>query len=100
MNDEQLVWKSFIDFEIKQGETERVRQLYVRLLQRTKHVKVCVCALRSFSLTFGIAIRFGFRARNSKPAFATSTPRDACSRRPMRTSSLSRPRKRCDKSIV
>ncbi|KXZ41396.1 hypothetical protein GPECTOR_494g448 [Gonium pectorale] len=32
--------KSYIDFEISQGERERVRLLYTRLLDRTKHVKV------------------------------------------------------------
>jgi crooked neck len=34
------VWKSFIDFEISVGLYDRVRDLYKRLLQRTKHVKV------------------------------------------------------------
>eukprot|EP00271_Cylindrocystis_brebissonii_P015645 TRINITY_DN385_c0_g6_i1.p1 TRINITY_DN385_c0_g6~~TRINITY_DN385_c0_g6_i1.p1 ORF type:complete len:750 (+),score=202.63 TRINITY_DN385_c0_g6_i1:187-2436(+) len=36
---EQL-WKAFIDFEISEGEHDRTRQLYERLLERTKHVKV------------------------------------------------------------
>ena len=34
------VWKSYIDFEISVGLYDRVRDLYKRLLQRTKHVKV------------------------------------------------------------
>ena len=43
-----MLWKSYIDFEIEQEETERTRNLYRRLLQRTQHVKVfcdlCVCS--------------------------------------------------------
>jgi crooked neck len=34
------VWKAYIDMEIGLGEYGRVRELYKRLLQRTKHVKV------------------------------------------------------------
>ncbi|XP_025829657.1 protein crooked neck [Agrilus planipennis] len=36
----ELLWKSYIDFEISQDETEKARQLYERLLERTNHVKV------------------------------------------------------------
>ncbi|KAG2422724.1 hypothetical protein HXX76_015811 [Chlamydomonas incerta] len=36
----EALWKSYIDFEIAAGERERVRVLYTRLLDRTKHVKV------------------------------------------------------------
>jgi crooked neck len=32
--------QSYIDFEIAEGERERTRELYERLLQRTRHVKV------------------------------------------------------------
>lgn len=40
-----------VDFEIEQGETEKTRALFERLLERTKHVKVrCVFAVsRSFN---------------------------------------------------
>lgn len=38
----ELVWKSYIDFEDYEGEYERVRQLYERLLQKTDHVKVWI----------------------------------------------------------
>ena len=38
----ELVWKSYIDFEISQEEPERARQLYERLLEKTLHVKVLV----------------------------------------------------------
>jgi crooked neck len=34
------VWKAFIDMEIALDEKERVRELYRRLLERSKHVKV------------------------------------------------------------
>ncbi|XP_068639478.1 uncharacterized protein [Aristolochia californica] len=36
----ELLWKAYIDFEIVEGEYERTRQLYERLLDRTKHLKV------------------------------------------------------------
>ncbi|KAL6056271.1 Crooked neck-like protein 1, variant 2 [Balamuthia mandrillaris] len=36
------VWKAYIDFEIANEKHDRVRQLYERLLQRTKHVKVWI----------------------------------------------------------
>jgi len=36
----EVLWKSFIDFETLQGETEKARKLYERLLERTNHFKV------------------------------------------------------------
>lgn len=36
----EALWKGYIDFEIGQGDRERTRILYERLLDRTKHVKV------------------------------------------------------------
>lgn len=38
----EVLWKSYIDFEIKQKEHDRTRKLYERLLDRTKHVKVWI----------------------------------------------------------
>ncbi len=38
----ELLWKAYIDLEIRLTEYERVRTLYTRLLQRTKHVKVWI----------------------------------------------------------
>ncbi|KAM7485584.1 hypothetical protein LguiA_001593 [Lonicera macranthoides] len=38
----ELLWKAYIDFEISEGEFERTRQLYERLLDRTKHLKVWI----------------------------------------------------------
>jgi hypothetical protein len=38
----EVLWKAYIDFEIKLGEQDRTRQLYARLLERTKHVKVWI----------------------------------------------------------
>lgn len=38
----ELLWKSYIDFEVQQGEFELARQLYERLLERTTHVKVWI----------------------------------------------------------
>lgn len=47
-----IIWKCFahcpflpqayIDFEISEGEYDRTRQLYERLLERTKHIKVWI----------------------------------------------------------
>ncbi|XP_017302527.1 protein crooked neck-like [Diaphorina citri] len=36
----ELVWKAYIDFEVGQGERDKVRELHERLLERTVHVKV------------------------------------------------------------
>jgi crooked neck len=36
----ELIWKSYIDFEISQKNYENTRKLYKKLIERTKHVKV------------------------------------------------------------
>eukprot|EP00210_Caulerpa_lentillifera_P002945 g2812.t1 len=36
----ELLWKAYIDFEIENGNRNRTRVLYERLLDRTNHVKV------------------------------------------------------------
>jgi len=36
----ELLWKAYIDFEVGLNETEKARELYERLLERTLHVKV------------------------------------------------------------
>lgn len=42
----ELLWKAYIDFEISEGEFQRARELYGRLLDRTKHLNVWIsCAL-------------------------------------------------------
>nr|XP_031862573.1 pre-mRNA-splicing factor CLF1 [Kwoniella shandongensis]KAA5529645.1 pre-mRNA-splicing factor CLF1 [Kwoniella shandongensis] len=38
----EIVWKAYIDFEAGEGEREKTRNLYERLLERTSHVKVYV----------------------------------------------------------
>jgi crooked neck len=38
----EIVWKAYIDFEAGEGERERARHLYERLLERTGHYKVFV----------------------------------------------------------
>ena len=40
------LWKMYIDFEIGEGERERARDLYERLMERTKHVKVWISFAR------------------------------------------------------
>ncbi|TKX23953.1 pre-mRNA-splicing factor clf1 [Elsinoe australis] len=38
----ELLWKAYIDFEEEEGEYERTRSLYERLLDKTNHVKVWI----------------------------------------------------------
>ena len=44
------LWKMYIDFEISEGERVRARDLYDRLLERTKHVKVWISFARFESM--------------------------------------------------
>ncbi|KAJ5098922.1 Pre-mRNA-splicing factor clf1 [Penicillium argentinense] len=48
----ELVWRSYIEFEEEEGEYERVRALYERLLQKTSHVKVWT-AYAKFEISVG-----------------------------------------------
>lgn len=36
----ELVWKAYIDFYIADKNYEKVRELFARLMERSKHVKV------------------------------------------------------------
>lgn len=45
----EILWKSYIDFEVEQEETDRARELYRRLLAKTQHVKVWL-SLAKFEL--------------------------------------------------
>ncbi|KAJ9628094.1 NineTeen Complex (NTC) component [Taxawa tesnikishii (nom. ined.)] len=38
----ELLWKAYIDFEEEEGEYDRTRSLYERLLEKTDHVKVWI----------------------------------------------------------
>lgn len=38
----EVLWKAYIDFEEEEGEYDRTRQLYERLLEKTDHVKVWI----------------------------------------------------------
>lgn len=38
----ELLWKAYIDFEEYEGEYDRTRKLYERLLEKTDHVKVWI----------------------------------------------------------
>lgn len=38
----EVLWKAYIDFETQQGQFDRARSLYDRLLEKTKHVKVWI----------------------------------------------------------
>ncbi|GJZ24617.1 crooked neck-like protein 1 [Tanacetum coccineum] len=44
----ELLWKEYIDFEIAESKFERTRQLYERLMDRTKHLKVSWLTRNSF----------------------------------------------------
>ena len=65
----ELLWKTYIDFEIAEGDYEKARKLYERLLQKTAHVKVTK-PLTSFSLLNDFTFRFrcGSRMHISKAA--------------------------------
>lgn len=41
-----LLLQSYIDFEIAEGNRQNTRELYERLLSRTKHVKVCIAVCK------------------------------------------------------
>ncbi|KAH0759464.1 hypothetical protein KY290_022957 [Solanum tuberosum] len=47
----ELLWKAYIDFEISEGEFERTRALYERLLNRSKHLKVWISYAKFEALT-------------------------------------------------
>ena len=38
----EVVWKAYIDFEVEEGEYDRARVLYEKLLEKTDHVKVWI----------------------------------------------------------
>jgi crooked neck len=38
----EAVWKAYIDFEVEEGEYDRARTLYEKLLDKTDHVKVWI----------------------------------------------------------
>ena len=38
----ELLWKAYIDFEIEEGEREKARSLYERLISLSGHVKVWI----------------------------------------------------------
>uniref|UniRef100_A0A3P9P9R6 Crooked neck pre-mRNA splicing factor 1 n=1 Tax=Poecilia reticulata TaxID=8081 RepID=A0A3P9P9R6_POERE len=48
----EVLWKSYIDFEIEQEQFDNTRNLYKRLLQRTQHVKVWI-SYAKFELSVG-----------------------------------------------
>ncbi|PIA63485.1 hypothetical protein AQUCO_00201082v1 [Aquilegia coerulea] len=49
----ELLWKEYINFEISEGEYERARQLYARLVFRTKHLNVWI-SYANFEATAGV----------------------------------------------
>lgn len=38
----ELLWKSYIDFEVEEGERENARELYERLIAKSGHHKVWI----------------------------------------------------------
>ena len=48
----QILWKSYIDFEINAEEYEKARDLYECLLQKTNHIKVWI-SLAEFEQSIG-----------------------------------------------
>lgn len=48
----EVIWKSYVDFEIEQEQFHRAARLYERLLERTQHVKVWI-SYAHFQLNYG-----------------------------------------------
>lgn len=42
----ELLWKAYIDFEFGEGERDRTRALYERLLEKSKHLKIWLAYAR------------------------------------------------------
>ena len=42
MNMPETIWRAYIDNEIKLQEYDNVRNLYERLMQKSKHVKIFI----------------------------------------------------------
>lgn len=56
----ELVWKAYIDFEVGQGERDKVRELHERLLERTMHVKVRYSYERLLERTMHVKVTYSF----------------------------------------
>lgn len=48
----EVLWKSYLDFETEEGEWVKARNVYLRLLERTTHVKVLI----AFAMFEGVAL--------------------------------------------
>lgn len=46
LNMPELLWKAYIDFEFDEGERDRVRALYERLLEKSRHLKIWLAYAR------------------------------------------------------
>mmetsp|Transcript_10663 Transcript_10663/g.24740 ORF Transcript_10663/g.24740 Transcript_10663/m.24740 type:complete len:174 (+) Transcript_10663:1001-1522(+) len=57
----EMLWKGYIDFEIEEGEADKARALFERLLERTGHVKVWI----SYAQFEGTEIGKGVKAARS-----------------------------------
>lgn len=55
----QTLWKAYIDFELEEGEEERTRTVYERLLERTQHVKVWI-SFAQFEANDGAGVEVRF----------------------------------------
>ncbi|CAG2248376.1 CLF1 [Mytilus edulis] len=78
----EVLWKSYIDFQIEQEEFDKVRNLYRRLLQRTKHVKVWI-SFGQFEKTTGEEsciekARTVYKEANNAMKSAEKKKRDLC----------------------
>ncbi|XP_075872014.1 crooked neck-like protein 1 isoform X2 [Nelusetta ayraudi] len=60
----EVLWKSYIDFEIEQEEYGHTRNLYRRLLQRTQHVKVWISYAK-----FELSVDDGERLQKSRQIY-------------------------------
>ncbi len=56
----EVIWKAYIEFEVDEGEWQKARELYEKLLERTEHVKV------SFTILHFNSNRYGSVLQNSR----------------------------------
>jgi crooked neck len=53
----EMIWKQYIDLEMEEGESDKARALYERLLDRTRHVKVWVSYAQFEASSLGLGMK-------------------------------------------
>ena len=53
----EMIWKSYIDLEIEEGESDKARALYEKLVSRTGHVKVWISFAQFEASSIGLGMK-------------------------------------------